>query len=144
MIALASLPGKLPGVDQTFHRKENINAAGCCWCMKDRRCDVTAAATSRLRSQVLHITNFDRSRLHTAGFCLLGFLCHELMHTCVSTFYEPVSSNWDDPPRGTPRKLGSCCGSDQQVAVLLAHGCAVAATHDRHQLLNAGFHILRV
>ena len=67
-----------------------------------------------------------------------------LVHACMGALNEPVSSDWDDPPACAPCKLWTSCSPDQQVAVLLAQGGAVAATHDGHQLLYAGFHHIRV
>ena len=67
-----------------------------------------------------------------------------LVHACMGALNEPDSSDRDDPPGCAPCKLGTSCSPDQQVAILLAQGGAVAATHYRHQLLYAGFHILRV
>ena len=67
-----------------------------------------------------------------------------LVHACMRALNKPVSSDWDDPPGCAPCKLGTSCSPDQQVAVLLAQGGAVAAAHDGHQLLNAGFPLVRV
>ena len=67
-----------------------------------------------------------------------------MVHACMGALNEPVSSDRNDPPGYAPCKLGASCSPDQQVAVLLAQGGAVAATHDGHQLLDAGFDFIRV